>query len=159
MGNVTIRKAVPKDVPQMLQMIKELATYEKAPNEVVVTEQELLEDGFGDNPVYFCYIAEKEDNVVGMALCYYKYSTWKGRCIYLEDIIVKEAERGNGIGKKLLQTVIRKAQKEKVRRLEWQVLDWNEPAINFYKKFQTRFDDEWINCKLTYDQLQNFKFE
>ena len=152
MNNIRLRKARKKDLPQVLFLIKELATYEKAPNEVNVTLKELEHDGFGKKKVYECFVAETEKNkIIGIALYYTKYSTWKGRCIYLDDIIVTEFMRGKGIGKKLFEEVIKVAQKKKVRKLEWQVLNWNEPAINFYKKYRTVFDNEWINCKLVFE--------
>jgi GNAT superfamily N-acetyltransferase len=158
---ITIRRAKKKDIPQILSLIKELAAYEKAPQEVKVTAKELERDGFGKQKVYECFIAttplsfQKRRNgserVVGIALYYIKYSTWKGRCIYLDDIIVTESLRGKGIGKKLFDAVIGVSKKMHVRKLEWQVLNWNEPAINFYKKYSAVFDDEWINCKLVFE--------
>ena len=148
----TIRKVRKKDLPSVLSLIKELATYEKAPGEVKVTVKELERDGFGKKKVYDCFVAETSENkIVGIALYYTKYSTWKGRCLYLDDIIVTESMRGKKIGKKLFDEVIAVAKKMKVRKLEWQVLNWNEPAINFYKKYSTVFDKDWINCKLVFE--------
>lgn len=160
---IIIRKAKKKDVPQILALIKELAHYEKAKGEVKVTEKELERDGFGNRKIYECFVAASSlsrgravetksgGEVVGIALYYIKYSTWKGRCIYLDDIIVTEKLRGKGIGKLLFEKVIETAKKMQVRKLEWQVLNWNEPAINFYKKYSTVFDNEWINCKLVFE--------
>ncbi len=155
---ITIRKARKKDLPSVLSLIKELARYEKAPGEVKVTLKELERDGFGKEKVYDCFVAENaEKKIMGIALYYIKYSTWKGRCIYLDDIIVTESMRGEGIGKKLFDEVISAAEKKKVRKLEWQVLNWNEPAIRFYKKYSTVFDNEWINCKLIFEKRKRTK--
>lgn len=151
MENIKIRKARKSDAPQILSLIKELAAYEKAPDEVKITMKELVRDGFGKKKVYECFIAERKNKIAAIALYYIKYSTWKGRCIYLDDIIVTESLRGKGIGKKLFEEVIKAAKKMKVRKLEWQVLNWNKPAINFYKKYSTVFDEEWINCKLVFE--------
>ncbi|MBI4929927.1 MAG: GNAT family N-acetyltransferase [Bacteroidetes bacterium] len=149
---ILIRKAKKKDIPSVLSLIKELATYEKAPNEVKVTLRELKRDGFGKKKMFDCFVAETSENkIAGIALYYIKYSTWKGKCIYLDDIIVTESMRGSGIGKKLFEQVVAVAKKMKVRKLEWQVLNWNEPAFNFYKKYSTVFDDEWVNCKLIFE--------
>jgi GNAT superfamily N-acetyltransferase len=155
MENLIIRKGEKKDVASLLLLINELATYEKAPHEVTVTEEVLLEDGFGEDAVFNFFVAELNAEIVGIALYYIKYSTWKGRCVFLEDIIVKEAFRKYGIGYKLFKEVALVAKQLKVKRLEWQVLDWNLPAINFYKKWNANFDNEWINCKLTFEQLQS----
>ena len=152
-----IRKGVISDLPEVLTLIKELAEYEKAPLEVENSLAEMQKDGFGDHPIYRLYVAELDRKIVGIAIFYYKYSTWKGKCIFLEDIIVTEKMRGNKIGALLFEKVISIAKEEKVRRLEWQVLDWNEPAINFYNKYEANLDPEWINGKLVYEQLQNFK--
>jgi GNAT superfamily N-acetyltransferase len=151
-----IRKGNQQDLPQVLALIKELATYEKAPDEVVVTIEEMENWGFGKDKVFDFFVATNEDKIVGLALYYFKYSTWKGRCLFLEDIIVTETFRGKGLGKKLFEKVAKVAKMEKVRRMEWQVLDWNEPAIQFYKKYPSYFDAEWINCKLTDKELINF---
>lgn len=152
MEKILIRKAKKSDLPSILGLVKELAAYEKAPNEVKVTLKELERDGFGKDKVYDCFVAEVEKRkIVGIALYYTKYSTWKGRCIYLDDIIVTESMRGEGIGKKLFDEVVAVAKKMKVRKLEWQVLGWNEPAISFYKKYSTVFDNEWVNCKLVFE--------
>lgn len=153
--NYFIEPACPEDVPHILGLIKQLAEYEKAANEVTVTESILLEDGFGPNKIYSCFIARMDDGSIrGIALYYTKYSTWKGSCIFLEDIIVEESFRGLGIGKELFRAVYRIARESKAGRMEWQVLDWNEPAIGFYKRFNAQFDAEWINCKFNYEQLQ-----
>jgi len=149
-----IRKGNPEDVPSALELIRELAVFENEPDAVVVSETEMLADGFGPNPVFDFYVAEIDTTIVGLALYYYKYSTWTGRCMYLEDLIVTKAFRGKGIGKALMQKLIDLAAHEKVRRLEWQVLDWNAPAINFYKTLDAELDAEWINCELTLDKLQ-----
>ena len=139
-------------MPQVLNLVKELAAYEKAPREVKVTVKELERDGFGRKKVYDCFVAEMpEKKIIGIALYYTKYSTWKGKCIYLEDIIVTESMRREGIGKKLFEAVVAVAKKTKVRKMEWQVLNWNKPAINFYKKYSTVFDGDWINCKLIFE--------
>ena len=150
---VKIRKARKKDLHSVLALVKELAAYEKAPKEVKVNVKELERDGFGKRKNYDCFLAETEKNkIVGIALYYIKYSTWKGKCIYLDDIIVTESMRRMGIGEKLFEAVVAVAKKMKVRKLEWQVLNWNKPAINFYKKYSTVFDNEWVNCKLVFEK-------
>lgn len=153
---VKIRKGKVDDLPLVLNLIRELAIYEKAPNEVENTLEEMIEDGFGKNPIYYLLVAEENEKIVGIAIYYIKYSTWKGKCVFLEDIIVTEKLRGKGIGAKLFEEVIKISKEMKVRRMEWQVLDWNEPAINFYKKYNSILDPEWINGKLNYTQLQSF---
>ncbi|HPQ07793.1 MAG TPA: GNAT family N-acetyltransferase [Bacteroidia bacterium] len=152
---INIRKGTEQDIPAALDLIKELATYEKAPNEVEVSIDEMEKD-FA-NKVFDFFVAELDNEIVGIALYYYKYSTWKGRCIYLDDIVVTEKHRKKGIGMALIKALIKVAKQEKVRKLEWQVLKWNTPAIEFYKKLNTLFDDEWLNCKLTFQQIQSFE--
>lgn len=138
----------------MLGLVKELALYERAPQEVTVTLDEMTEAGFGPGAVWTAFVATLNDTVLGMALYYTKYSTWKGKCIFLDDIVVTEPKRGLGIGKLLFDAVVAEAKRTHARRLEWQVLDWNTPAINFYQKYDAVLDPEWINGKLTYQQLQ-----
>ncbi|MBL3656978.1 GNAT family N-acetyltransferase [Fulvivirga sediminis] len=147
-----IREGRIEDLPQVLALIKELAVYEKAGEEVENTVEQMERDGFGPNPAYGLFVAESEKgDIVGIAIYYYRYSTWKGRRIYLEDIVVTESERGNGLGKKLFDTVIAKGKEEKCTGMVWQVLDWNEPAINFYKKYyDADLDSEWINCSINF---------
>jgi len=154
--NITIRKGTKNDIPQALNLVRELAAYEKAPLEVAVTVEEMERDGFGENPVFGFFVAEVNSTIVGISLYYTKYSTWKGKCIFLEDIIVTEAYRKYGIGKKLFDEVVKIAKEMKARRMEWQVLEWNEPAIKFYEKLNSNFDKEWVNCKLTEEQIQNY---
>lgn len=150
---IHLRKGEPGDLPGVLSLIKELAAFEKAPGEVVVTIEEMQDWGFGKNKLFDFFVANNDNKMVGIALYYYKYSTWKGKCLFLEDIIVTETERGKGIGKLLFEEVIKVAKLEKVRRMEWQVLDWNETGISFYKKYPTTFDHEWVNCKFTDKEL------
>lgn len=145
---ITIRKAKQEDCPQLLKLIHELALYEKAPQEVTVTLEHFQESGFGPNPVWWALVAEQNEEIVGMALYYIRYSTWKGQRMYLEDLIVSEPHRGKGIGKLLLDQLIYEAKEKKFNGLNWQVLDWNEPAINFYKKYNAAFDPEWINVSV-----------
>tara|TARA_Y100000768_G_C23826342_1_gene609118 strand:- start:219 stop:686 length:468 start_codon:yes stop_codon:yes gene_type:complete len=154
--DILIRKGEPKDVKAVLQLIQELANYEKAPQEVEVTEEELLNDGFGEHPVYELIVAEVNNEVVGIALFYTKYSTWKGKCIYLEDLVVTTSMRQKGIGSLLFEAVAKVGKTRQVKRMEWQVLEWNEPAIQFYKKYNANIDPEWYNGKLVFDQLQAF---
>jgi GNAT superfamily N-acetyltransferase len=154
MSDIRIRMGNKADLQGILGLIKELAEYEKAPAEVEVTIAEMENWGFGDDKIFDFFVAEKNNVIVGLALYYYKYSTWKGKCLFLEDIIVTEKMRGTGIGKLLFDKIVEVAKKEKVRRLEWQVLDWNEPAIKFYKKYNATLDPEWLNGKLTNHQLE-----
>ncbi len=156
MAEKIIRRGNLKDLNTVLKLVKELAIYEKAPDEVEVTVAQMEEWGFGADKQFDFFVAESDGKIVGMALYYYKYSTWKGKCLFLEDIIVTESERKNGFGKLLFDAVVQVAKKDKVKRMEWQVLEWNEPAIKFYKKTKTVFDEEWVNCKLTYEELQKF---
>lgn len=149
-----VRQGVKSDLPQVLNLVKELAAYEKAPNEVEVTVEEMEKDGFGEHPVFSFFVAEQNGKILGIAIYYVKYSTWKGKCLFLEDIVVTESHRQEGIGKRLFDEVLKVAKAMKVRRLEWQVLEWNEPAIRFYKKMNAHLDPEWINGKLVYEQIQ-----
>ena len=151
-----VREADRNDMPSVLVLIKELATFENAANEVELTLTNLQEDGFGNTKLFNCLVAEQGNEIVGMALYYYRYSTWKGKTIYLEDIVVKQNNRRNGVGSKLFCTLANKCKKEGLKRLEWQVLDWNVTAIEFYKKYKSELGHEWINCKLTDAQLKEF---
>jgi len=152
---VKIRKAKKEDIPQIIAMIKELATYERASQEVTVTARDLEKDGFGNKPVFEVLLAFQGKEVAGMAFFYISYSTWKGKCLYLEDIIVKEQFRRHQIGHALFAEVIKKPKKIEAKRLHWQVLNWNEPAINFYKKYSADIDANWLNGKLTENQLKD----
>ena len=154
MNTINVRKGKETDLPRVLQLIKELAIYERAPDEVEVTLEEMKHWGFGKDKVFDFFVAETGNQIVGIALYYFKYSTWKGKCLFLEDIIVTEAFRGLGLGSALFEAVMKVAGKQQLRRMEWQVLEWNEPALNFYKKYQAHMDAEWVNGKLTYQQLQ-----
>ncbi len=140
-----IRKAVIEDCSRMLELVNELAVYERAPNEVTVSPEHFVESGFGANPVWWAFVAEEDGIVNGFALYYIRYSTWKGQKMYLEDIIVTESARGKGLGKLLMDSLIAEAKEKKFQGMTWQVLNWNEPALNFYRKYKVRFDDEWVN--------------
>jgi len=147
---VTIRKAIEADCSAMMGLIHELAAFEKAPKEVTVTIEEFIESGFGKQPVWGAFVAVRDGIIVGMSLYYVRYSTWKGRRLYLEDLIVTESERGNGIGRKLLTHTIDFAKERKYTGMTWQVLDWNKDAIEFYKKFQVEFEEQWVNVSLNF---------
>lgn len=138
-----IRKGTPTDMPAVLSLIKELAAYEKEPDAVVVTVEDLVRDGFSPNPLFHCFVAEVNDRIIGIALYYYRYSTWKGKTIHLEDLIVKEKERGIGAGMALYKEVIKQGKKDGVRRIEWAVLDWNQNAIDFYEKTGAKVLTDW----------------
>ena len=143
--NINIRRAEKKDCIRLLQLIQELADYEKAPQEVTVTLEHFEESGFGPNPVWWAFVAEINGQIEGFALYYIRYSTWKGQCLYLEDFLVTEKLRGQGAGKLLFDRVIQEAKDKSYTRMVWQVLDWNEPAINFYNKYNATLDGGWIN--------------
>lgn len=146
--SITIRRAVKKDCPRLLELVKELAIYEKAPDEVSVSLEHFEESGFGEEPVWWSFVAEENGIIHGFALYYIRFSTWKGQAMYLEDIIVTEKMRGKKIGKLLFDQLITEAKEKKFNRIIWQVLDWNEPAINFYKKYNADFDAGWLNCSI-----------
>src|SRR5665647_489107 len=153
---IKIRRAVKEDCRPMMNLIHELAVYEKAPDEVTVKFDHFVESGFGKNPVWHAFVAEVNQVVVGFALYYIRYSTWKGQRMYLEDILVNEPFRGKGIGKLLFDRLIEEAREKKLMGIAWQVLEWNEPGINFYKKYKgISFDNEWVNCSLSLDGKEN----
>lgn len=145
-----IRRAERKDCARIMELVHELAVYEKAPDEVTVTLEHFEESGFGPNPVWWAFVAEIENKVEAFALYYIRYSTWKGQRMYLEDILVTEKLRGRHIGKQLFDRLIEEAKERKLKGIVWQVLEWNEPAINFYKKYDATFDPEWVNCGLMF---------
>lgn len=148
MPSAIIRKATIQDCPRMLELVRELAHYERAPHEVTVTLEHFAESGFGPTPVWWAFVAEEAGHIVGFALYYIRYSTWKGQRMYLEDIIVTEAARGKGIGAQLMNALVEEAKTKKFTGITWQVLNWNEPALNFYRKFNARFDEEWTNAMI-----------
>lgn len=153
---MNIRKGKIDDMPAVLGLIKELATFEKEPNAVVVTVADLERDGFGESPLFHTFIAEENEEIVGMALYYYRYSTWKGKTIHLEDLIVKEEKRGAGLGFKLYSEVIAQGKCDGVRRIEWNVLDWNAPAIEFYEKSGAKIFKDWLVAQMDEKGINTF---
>ena len=152
----TIRDSVKKDMSQVMGLIKELADFENEPNAVLVTVADLEKDGFGENPLFHCFVSEVEDQIVGIALVYARYSTWKGSVVHLEDLIVKENMRGSGIGSALLSRVVEYAHSLGVKRVSWEVLDWNEPAIKFYESKGANVMRDWNVVQLNQQGIQKF---
>ena len=149
MKNTIIRKGTKSDMPRVLELIKELALYEKAPDEVLISEETLLEEGFGPNKLFDTLVAETDNEIVGMLLYYPVFSTWKGRSIYLEDFVVADSHRRKGIGQLLIDALVQEARAAQAKKIRWQVLDWNSPAIEFYKKISATLENSWIDCTLT----------
>lgn len=147
---IDVRTGTKKDIPAVFELIKELAIYEKGLHQVSNSVEKMLEDGFGAHPIYGLIVAEKDNIIIGSAIYYYRYSTWKGKRMYLEDLIVTEPERGGGAGKLLFEEIMSIAKEEGCSGMMWQVLDWNEPAINFYKKYNANFDEGWTNCNIDF---------
>ena len=161
MQNTTIRRAQKEDCPRILELVKELAVYERAPDEVTVSLEHFTDSGFGLKAVWWAFVAETtttiqaenkageiKSEIQGFALYYIRFSTWKGQRIYLEDLLVTNALRGQGIGMLLFDALIKEAKEKNLSAIVWQVLEWNEPAINFYKKLNASFDGEWVNCSI-----------
>jgi GNAT superfamily N-acetyltransferase len=151
---MNIRKGRPEDMQAVLELIQELADFEKEPDAVLVTVDDLIRDGFGPIPLFHVFVAEVESEIVGIALYYYRYSTWKGKIIHLEDLVVTDKMRGTGLGYALYSEIIKQGKRDKVRRIDWHVLDWNASAIEFYEKsgakvlkdwYVTQMDEEGIN--------------
>lgn len=151
-----IRKGTPNDMPAVLGLIKELAIFEKEPEAVVVTADDLVRDGFGEHPLFHTFVAEVNNVIIGIALYYYRYSTWKGKTIHLEDLIVKEDQRGTGAGFALYSEIIAQGKRDNVRRIEWAVLDWNVNAINFYKKTGAKVLDDWRVAQMDEEGIKEF---
>lgn len=151
--SINIRVAEKEDCSRLLELIHELALYEKAPEEVTVTLDEFVDAGFGENPVWKAFVAEDDQQIIGFALYYTRYSTWKGCRLYLEDFIVTESYRGKGVGKILFETVMQEARDKNYNGMNWQVLDWNEPAINFYNKYQAHIESGWLNASFSKEQI------
>jgi len=157
--NIIIRKGEKKDLPGVLALIHELAEFEQAPDAVTNTVADMETDGFGPKPVFEFHVAEDEGKVVGIALYFVKYSTWKGKGLYLDDIVVTEKYRSIGIGKKLFDEYVKEARKAGAKQLHWQVLDWNSRAIDFYKRLDARIEAEWLDCKLDEVEIEKYNFE
>lgn len=151
---IQIREGRKDDLPRVLDLVRELAEYENALHEVSNTVSRMEIDGFGDNPIFGFYVAEEADVILGISVYYYRYSTWKGKRLYLEDIVVTQSQRGKGIGNLLFERTMQHSIEMNCTGMMWQVLEWNEPAINFYKKYNSKLDSEWINCHLETDQIE-----
>ncbi|HEU4791301.1 MAG TPA: GNAT family N-acetyltransferase [Flavobacterium sp.] len=151
-----IRKGKKEDMHGVLALIKELAVFENEPDAVLITEEDLVRDGFGTNPLFQVFVAEVENEIVGIALYYYRYSTWKGKTIHLEDLVVKDSMRGTGLGYALYSEIIKQAKKDQVRRIDWNVLDWNTPAIDFYEKSGAKVLDEWRVAQMDENAINYF---
>lgn len=151
-----IRFAKQSDMPKVLELIKELAVFEKEPDAVIVTEKDLIEHGFGKNPLFTCFVAEREHEIVAIALIYFRFSTWKGKTVHLEDLIVKQEFRGQGLGTLLLDEVIKYGYSQGVQRICWEVLDWNTSAINFYEKQGAKILKDWYLAQLEGDAIKNY---
>jgi GNAT superfamily N-acetyltransferase len=147
--NISIRRAEKADCIRIMELVRELAKFEKAPNQVTVTLDHFVQSGFGPNPVWWAFVAEVDGVIQGFALYYIRYSTWRGQRLYLEDFYVREEMRGKGLGKLLFDRIITEAQERNLNGIQWQVLEWNQPAIDFYKKYDPVFDSEWINCAMS----------
>ena len=145
---VTIRKAEKHDCTRLLELVKELAIYERAPEEVTVTLQHFEESGFGERPVWWSLVAEESNVIVGFVLYYIRFSTWKGQRMYLEDFVVTDTARGIGTGMLLFKALMEEAKEKNLSGIMWQVLDWNEPALNFYRKLNAKITGEWLNCSI-----------
>ncbi|MBC7416757.1 MAG: GNAT family N-acetyltransferase [Pedobacter sp.] len=154
--NLNIRKAKVEDCEAILTLIDELALYERAPEEVTVNLEHFIDAGFGKQKVWDAFVAEVDGEVVGFALYYTRYSTWKGCRLYLEDFIVTEDFRGKGIGKLLFEKVVNVAGSENYNGMVWQVLEWNEPALNFYQKYGAQIESRWLNASLSTEQVSRF---
>ena len=154
-----IRDAVAEDMSQVLDRIKELAVFENEPDAVEVTVEELISEGYGERPLFHCFVAEVESQIVGIALVYYRFSTWKGKTVHLEDLVVKESMRGTGLGMALYKRVMQYAKEKGVKRVEWNVLDWNTPAINFYEKSGAKILDGWLVVQMDQNGLNAFVSE
>jgi len=154
--NIVIRKGKKEDLPRALELVMELADFEKAPDAVTNTVADMERDGFGPNPVFRFHVAEVDGVMVGMALYFVKYSTWKGKGLYLDDLFVTEKMRGKGIGKKLLDAFMQEAKAIDAKQVHWQVLDWNTPAIDFYKKIGARIEQEWWDCKMDEEDINRY---
>jgi GNAT superfamily N-acetyltransferase len=153
---MTIRKGNPEDMEAVLGLIQELAAFEKEPDAVLVTVDDLTRDGFGEVPLFQVFVAEVDSEIVGIALYYYRYSTWKGKTIHLEDLVVKDKMRGTGLGYALYSEIIKQGKKDKVRRIEWNVLDWNTPAIEFYEKSGAKVLGDWRVAQMSEDAINYF---
>ncbi len=151
-----IRKARAEDMEAALELIKELAIYEKEPDAVIVTVEDLIRDGYGEDPLFYCYVAVEDGTIVGMALYYYRYSTWKGRTLHLEDLVVKENQRGSGVGFALYSEIIKTGYEDNVQRIEWNVLNWNTPAIEFYRKSGATVLEDWMVAQMSREQIEKF---
>ena len=145
---MNIRKGQEKDLEAAFDLVRELAIYENGEDQITTSLDQMRLDGFGDKPVFEFFVAEHNNRIVGTAIYYFRYSTWKGKRLYLEDLIVTESARGTGLGKALLDRIVEEAKATQCSGVMWQVLDWNEPAINFYQRYGASLDGEWINCHL-----------
>ena len=150
MKEIKIRRAERADCSRLMELVRGLALYEKAPEQVTVSLEHFEESGFGEHPVWWAFVAEVDGQIAGFALWYIRYSTWKGRRLYLEDLYVEPDMRGSGIGARLFERLVEEAKEKGFHGMVWQALDWNEPALNFYRKYGARFDGEWINCSLDF---------
>lgn len=155
-SEVIIRPGSKADLPQVLDLIMELAEFTGYSHLVSTTVKDMERDGFGDDPVFGFFVAVKDSNIIGTSIYYYRYSTWKGKRLYLEDLVVKESERRGGVGKMLFDATMRKCLDENCSGMMWQVLNWNEKAIEFYKKYETNFESDFVNCNLEADQIRSF---
>lgn len=154
--NARIRRGTVEDLQAILDLIVELAIYEKAEHEVENSIEQMKLDGFGERPVFDFFVVEENEMIVGTAIYYFRYSTWKGKALYLEDLVVSEKHRGKGYGKALLDAIVKQAKSDNCKQVRWQVLDWNEPAIAFYNSIGADLDAEWINCTLNAQQIANY---
>ena len=151
-----VREAVKEDMPQVLELIKELAIFEKEPNAVEISVSDLEGEGFGENPLFMCFVVESENKIVGAALVYYRFSTWKGRTLHLEDLIVKEKYRGKGFGEALYKKVMQFAHDKGLKRIAWDVLDWNKGAIRFYERSGANILKDWRVVHMDEKGLKNY---
>ena len=151
-----VRQGAKADMKAVLSLIQELATFEKEPDAVVITEADLIRDGFGENPLFHTFVAEENNEIIGMALYYYRYSTWKGKTIHLEDLVVRENKRGTGAGFALYSAIIEQGKKDNVRRIEWNVLDWNTNAIHFYEKSGAKVLLDWRVVHMDENGIEKF---